>query len=87
MNHSVIHVICDAWGYWMELREAKLLQIIREMFGGMENCLYLCFPKNGKNMEAIAFSPYQMKVIGLMEHVKSDEQMKEIGNLLSDYFA
>ncbi|MCI6234710.1 MAG: hypothetical protein MR627_06375 [Prevotella sp.] len=22
-----------------------------------------------------------------MEHVKSDEQMKEIGNLLSDYFA
>ena len=57
------------------------------MFGGMENSLYLCFPKNGKNMEAIAFSPYQMKVIGLMEHVKSDEQMKEIGNLLSDYFA
>ena len=44
-------------------------------------------PKNGKNMEATAFSPYQMKVIGLMEHVKSDEQMKEIGNLLSDYFA
>ena len=33
---------CDAWGDWMELREAKLLQIIREMFGGMENCLYLC---------------------------------------------
>ena len=23
-------------------------------------------------MEAIVFSPYQMKVIGLMEHVKSD---------------
>ena len=44
-------------------------------------------PKNGKNMEATAFSPYQMKIIGLMEHVKSDEQMKEIGNLLSDYFA
>ena len=38
-------------------------------------------------MEATAFSPYQMKVIGLMEHVKSDEQMKKIGNLLSDYFA
>ena len=38
-------------------------------------------------MEAIAFSPYQMKVIGLMEHVQSDEQMKEIANLLSDYFA
>ena len=38
-------------------------------------------------MEATAFSPYQMKIIGLMEHVKSDEQMKEIGNLLSDYFA
>ena len=38
-------------------------------------------------MEAMAFSPYQMKVIGLMEHVQSYEQMKEIGNLLSDYFA
>ena len=38
-------------------------------------------------MEATAFSPYQMKIIGLTEHVKSDEQMKEIGNLLSDYFA
>ena len=22
-NLSVIHVICDAWGDWMELREAK----------------------------------------------------------------
>ena len=87
VNLPEIHVTSDARGDWMELREAKLLQIIREMFGGMENCLYLCFPKNGKNMEAIAFSPYQMKVIGLMEHVKSDEQMKEIGNLLSDYFA
>ena len=42
VNLSVIHVICDAWGYWMEFREAKLLQIIREMFGGMENSLYLC---------------------------------------------
>ena len=38
-------------------------------------------------MEATIFLPYQMKVIGLMAHVKSDEQMKEIGNLLSDYFA
>ena len=38
-------------------------------------------------MEATVFSPYQMKIIGLMEHVKSDEQMKEIGNLLSNYFA
>ena len=38
-------------------------------------------------MEAMAFSPYQMKVIGLMEHVQSDEQMKETGNLLSNYFA
>ena len=38
-------------------------------------------------MGAAAFSPYQMKIIRLMEHVKSDEQMKEIGNLLSDYFA
>ena len=28
VNLSVIHVICDAWGYWMELREAKLMQII-----------------------------------------------------------
>ena len=42
VNHSVIHVICDAGGYWMELREAKLFQIIREMFGGMENSLYIC---------------------------------------------
>ena len=45
VNHSVIHVICDAWGYWMELREAKLFQIIREKFGGMENSLYLCSQK------------------------------------------
>ena len=42
VNLSVIHVICDALGYWMELREAKSFQIIREMFGGMENGLYLC---------------------------------------------
>ena len=55
----------------------------------MEEWKIVCIfaPKNGKNMEATAFSPYQMKIIGLMEHVKSDEQMKEIGNLLSDYFA
>lgn len=38
-------------------------------------------------MEAIAFSPYQMKVIELMRHVKSDEQMEEISHLLSEYFA
>ena len=42
VNLSVIHVICDAWGYWMELREAKLFQIIRKKFGGMENSLYIC---------------------------------------------
>ena len=42
MNLPEIHVTSDARGDWMELREAKLLQIIREMFGGMENCLYLC---------------------------------------------
>ena len=29
-------------GYWMELREAKLFQIIREKFGRMENSLYIC---------------------------------------------
>ena len=63
-----------------------ILQIIGEKFGGMENSLYLC-SQIEKIMEATVFSPYQMKVIGLMEHVKSDEQMKEIGNLLSDYFA
>ena len=45
VNLSVIHVICDAWGYWMELREAKLFQIIREKFRGMENSLYLCSQK------------------------------------------
>lgn len=38
-------------------------------------------------MERIAFTPYQMKIIGLMAHVKSDEQMVEINDLLSDYFA
>ena len=42
VNLPEIHVTCYARGDWMELREAKLLQIIREMFGGMENCLYLC---------------------------------------------
>ena len=42
VNLPEIHVTCYAWDDWMELREAKLLQIIREMFGGMENCLYLC---------------------------------------------
>ena len=38
-------------------------------------------------MEATIFSPYQMKVIGLIAHVMSDEQMKEIGNPLSEYVA
>ena len=42
VNLSVIHVICDARGYWMELREAKIFQIIWEKFGGMENSLYIC---------------------------------------------
>ena len=37
-----IHVTSDARGDWMELREAKLLQLFGEMFGGMENSLYLC---------------------------------------------
>ena len=37
VNLPEIHVTSDARGDWMELREAKLLQIIREMFGGMEN--------------------------------------------------
>ena len=45
VNHSVIHVICDARGYWMELREAKIFQIIWEKFGGMENSMYLCSQK------------------------------------------
>ena len=37
VNLPEIHVTCYAWGDWMELREAKLLQIISEKFGGMEN--------------------------------------------------
>ena len=41
VNLPEIHVTSDARGDWMELREAKLLQIIREMFGGIENSLYL----------------------------------------------
>ena len=45
VNLSVIHVICDAWGYRMESREAEIFQIIWEKFGGMENSLYLCSQK------------------------------------------
>ena len=42
VNLPEIHVTCDARGDGMELREAKLLQLFGEMFGGMENSLYLC---------------------------------------------
>ena len=42
VNLPEIHVTCYARGDWMELREAKLFQIIREKFGGMENSLYIC---------------------------------------------
>ena len=42
VNLPEIHVTIDTRSDWMELREAKLLQIIREMFGGMENSLYIC---------------------------------------------
>ncbi|OYP68849.1 hypothetical protein CIK98_02325 [Prevotella sp. P2-180] len=49
VNLSEIHLTCDARGYWMELRETKLFQIIWEKFGGMENSLYLC----SKKMERI----------------------------------
>ena len=45
VNLPEIHVTCYARGDWMELREAKLFQIIREKFGGMENSLYLCSQK------------------------------------------
>ena len=45
VNLPEIHVTCYARGDWLELREAKLFQIIREMFGGMENSLYLCSQK------------------------------------------
>lgn len=33
------------------------------------------------------FTPYQMKVISLMAQIQSDEQMAEITDLLSNYFA
>ena len=33
------------------------------------------------------FTPYQMKVISLMAQVQSDEQMAEITDLLTNYFA
>ena len=38
-------------------------------------------------METMSYSPYQMKVIELMRHVQSEDQMKEISHLLSEYFA
>lgn len=38
-------------------------------------------------MERTVFSPYQQQVLALMAHVDSDEQMKEINDLLSAYFA
>ena len=38
-------------------------------------------------MERTVFSPYQLKVINLMAHVHSEEQMAEISDLLSRYFA
>ena len=38
-------------------------------------------------MERTVFSPYQIKVINLMSHIHSDEQMAEINDLLSHYFA
>ena len=33
------------------------------------------------------FSPYQLKVINLMSHVQDDQEMSEISDLLSNYFA
>lgn len=33
------------------------------------------------------FSPYQLKVINLMSQVTDDQQMCEISDLLSNYFA
>lgn len=33
------------------------------------------------------FSPYQLKIIDLMSQVKDDQQMSEISDLLSNYFA
>lgn len=38
-------------------------------------------------MATAAFTPYQIKIIGLMSHVKTEAQMKEISHLLSHYFA
>lgn len=32
------------------------------------------------------FTPYQQKVLTLMSHVDTEEQMKEINDLLSAYF-
>lgn len=38
-------------------------------------------------MERTVFTPYQQKVLTLMSHVDTEEQMKEINDLLSAYFA
>lgn len=38
-------------------------------------------------MERTAFTSYQQKVLTLMSHVDTEEQMKEINDLLSAYFA
>lgn len=38
-------------------------------------------------MERTVFSQYQQQILTLMSHVDSEEQMKEINDLLSDYFA
>ena len=43
--------------------------------------------KKEASMETMSYSPYQMKVIELMRHVQSEDQMKEISHLLSEYFA
>ena len=46
VNLPEIHVTCYAWGDRKVLREAKLLQLFGEMFGGIENSLYFCRNNN-----------------------------------------
>ncbi len=43
--------------------------------------------ESDKHMERTVFSPYQLRFINLLGQVRSDEQMNEINNLLSRYFA
>lgn len=43
--------------------------------------------KRSVAMDRTVFSTYQQQVLNLMSYVDSDEQMKEINDLLSDYFA